>query len=59
LEYKQPVVTPQHDQLKACKTAFHFSPAMRHVTNEKHYNPTPKFANHIVTQHPLIYISLC
>lgn len=56
LEYKQPGVTPQHDQLEACKTTFHFSPATQHITNEKHYNPTPKFdQSNLEETSPIIY----
>ena len=36
LEYTQLGVTPQHDQVEACKTAFHSSPATQQITNGKH-----------------------
>jgi len=55
LGYKQPEVTPRHDQLEACKTTFHFSPATQHIPNVKHYNPSPNFVNEIRKKHPLIY----
>jgi len=41
LEYRQLVVTPQHDQAEACRTIFHFSPATQQITN--------KHSIHIIT----------